>query len=150
MIWARDGGGCPTCRGWGLLASGRCQSCGSSTGSSRISLPPWLGRRFDSWIRRHELHEIALVLALVPLILPLPLISITMCALAARGMPWRDHLWRWSLTLSAAVLNIILSAWALSEISTGLVALLLEWWSSTWELIPRPASQSQSSLGTPV
>jgi hypothetical protein len=108
-------------------------------------LPPWIDRRFGIWIKGHELHDIALVLALVPLILPLPVISLMMFVLAGDRVPWRDHLRRWRFVLLTAICNVILSAWILSVISTGLIALVFDWWASMLDLLPQTAPQPQSS-----
>lgn len=148
MIWARvNTQECPTCQGLGAVSGGRCPSCGRSFHESRFQLPTWLDKPLGAWVRSKEPHEIALALAMVPVLVPLPLLSFVIFAAI-----WRKtgtaKLKQWGPVIVIAAINILLSSWLLSEMAQTIVQTVLHWWSLPPQLLP--SSPTQSPQAVPV
>lgn len=133
---------CPDCRGLHPFRTGTCSTCGrqmNGIGLEIPELPAWLDRRLAAWLRSKTPRDVALILALVPVLLPIPVISILICAVALFKEPSWPHARYWAPIPVIAILNIVLSVWFMVFLSGALWNALFHWWSMTPELIGHPA-----------
>ncbi len=111
-----------------------------------LNLPVWLDQRLGEWLRRTPLHKVAMILALVPLVIPLSIGAVAMFALLVwRSQELRRHLRLWAPVLLIAAINIAVSAWALSELSEALLRALIDWWGNMPVHLPRPDPNPDTS-----
>ena len=138
---------CTDCTSLRWATAAPCRTCGRSGGLNRLPLPALIRENVRVWISEHTLPEIALVPALIPLLVPLPLISLAMFIGSSRGRDLKRHAIEWRLVLIAAVFNLILSFWVLSALSDMFLTNLLYWWSEVPRFIHAiPAEQSNEAL----
>jgi hypothetical protein len=137
MTWIREGA-CSDCRGWPPALHGRCPSCGRSLSVLAGMLPQWLDRGLGAWLQRRNPKDLALRMACVPLVIPFPLLALLIFGLSARHEPGTDLLRSWWPVLVLALLNILLSAWLLSEAAESIVRFVLGWWGIMHDVIPQP------------
>lgn len=131
---------CPTCGGTRILADTPCPTCGRAPDTLRVVIPRWaeigpLRPALDWFLNGPRLHVIG-VLAVVPLILPLPVIAIIYATRKASEMAAREWMLSWGIVVGLALINIVLSAWVFSAAADGIVSFVLHWWQSVPELIP--------------
>ncbi|MCS6626909.1 hypothetical protein N0B44_28730 [Roseibacterium beibuensis] len=74
----------------------------------------------------------------------MPVLALAAFGLKARSADLRAHLWTWRFVLVAAIVNLILSVWLLSEISETVWGLILGFWSTLPDLLREPAEGTRS------
>lgn len=108
-----------------------------------MRIPYWVDDRIVAWITRKQVREIAMILAVVPLLTPMPIIALLMFGGTARKHSFRGHVRAWRFVLLAATVNLAISTWLLSELAEILWATIVNWWTILPELLPTPRSDPQ-------
>lgn len=124
------GMGCPTCRGLYSGTMTGCPTCGRHLRERLGILPIRLVRIVAGRVRRHPVHRLALIPAAVPILLPFPILALVLAASGLRrlGPAWRSGVPDWGPVACVAVLNVILSVWALNRLAAALIDPVLLWW----------------------
>ena len=141
---------CSHCQVSRTAGLGKCPTCGRLLNKSGPTfelpvLPVWIDRPVGRWLRERDLHEIALYMACVPLLIALPMVSLAMFALRLRTEPAGALLDRWKVVLFVAGLNIAISVYLLGQISDVFWSVGIEGIKSLWDiLIPDQPAPGQA------
>ncbi|MHA7877085.1 hypothetical protein [Roseivivax sp.] len=98
-------------------------------------LPVWIDRPLAGWLRGRDLPEIALHLACVPLLLPLPLAALALGGLHLARRGTRGDQREWLVIMATAALNLGLSLYLLHLLGGALAETALEGLHDLWRMV---------------